>query len=425
MRSSSSFSSVCGFARAALPVFALAAGCGTSASTSSPAPSVPDAGPDASPGNVIAFDLSADVAPSEETHVCQLVRMPTAPAGDTEIFVSGGDYTTTPGTHHFLLFRTAPIDPPLPIGQPLDCFEGQGVMRFERGFVTGGQQRGESADFPAGAALAFKGGDVLLFQGHFLNAGAAPVTAKIHVELRTTPASAVQHRVGTFRFYDPYIFVPGRGAGTARMRCPVKHDVTIVSAGSHMHRRGVGYRASLDLPGAAPAAAPFFTTTDWEHPPYFHGPLAAPAGSFIRFACDYASTDPADVVQGLSAETNEMCMFSAFYYPEGAADEDECYDGDEHGGGDRNCAQTLSCIQTCPRSEAPVFGDGKADVGPCFQKCIVDSCPNVTGKLIPELLCAQAKCPSECATYGAACSKCVLDNCPNELDTCQALACGN
>ncbi len=401
-------------------------GCsGSSSSSLSPAPPGPDAGAaDATAGNVIAFDLSANVGASEESHVCQLVRMPAAASGEAEIFVSGGDYTTTAGTHHFLLFRTAPIDPPLPMDTPLDCFEGQGVMRYERGFVTGGQLRGETADFPDGAALAFKGGDVLLFQAHFLNAGAAATTARVHVELRTTPAANVRHRVGTFRFYDPYIHVPAHGSGTARMRCPVKHDVTIVSAGSHMHRRGVGYRAFLDLPGAAPTAAPFFTTNDWQHPPYYRGPLVAPAGSFVRFACDFASDDPADVVQGLSAEANEMCMFSAFYYPEGNVDEDDCHDGDEHGGGDRSCAQTSSCIQTCARSEAPSFGDGKADVGPCFQKCITDSCPNVTGVLFPELLCGQSHCATECAVYGAACSQCVLAHCATEVNACQSLACG-
>jgi hypothetical protein len=297
-------------------------------------------------------------------------------------------------------------------------------MRFERGFVTGGQVRAETADFPGGAALAFKGGDVLLFQGHFLNAGATATTARVHVELRTTPPASVKHRVGTFRFYDPYVFVGAHSSGSARMRCPVKHDITIVSAGSHMHRRGASYSAYLDLPGAAPASAPFFTTDDWQHPPYYRGPLQAPAGSFVRFGCDYKSDDGADVVQGLSAETNEMCMFSAFYYPEGEAHEDECYDGDQHGTGDRSCAQTASCIQTCPRSEAPAFGDGKADVGPCFQKCITQSCPNVTAKLFPELLCAQAHCATECTSYGADCSRCVLNNCSTELNACQALSCG-
>ncbi len=414
----------------ALPVLGLAAtfacsGASSSGSSgSSGVAAAPDGGDGGRAGDVIAFDLSASIGAGQESHVCQLVQMPAAAPGERELFVSGGDYTTTPGTHHFLLFRTAPVVPALPLGQPLDCFEGQGVMRFERGFVTGGQQRAESADFPDGAALAFKGGDLLLFQGHFVNAGAAKADARVHVELRRARAADVRHRVGTFRFYDPYIHVPAHGKGTAQMRCPVKHDVTIVSAGSHMHRRGVGYRAYLDLPGAALEATPFFTTNDWLHPPYFRGPLTAKAGAFVRFACDYASDDAADVVQGLGAEANEMCMLSAFYYPEGAPDEDDCTAGDQHGTGDRSCAQTLSCIQTCPRGEAPSFGDGKADVGPCFQKCIVDSCPNVTGALFPELLCAQKHCATECAAYGAACSQCVLRQCPAELNTCQALACG-
>src|SRR5262249_55391668 len=161
-----------------------------------------------------------------------------------------------------------------------------------------------------------------------------------------------------FRFYDPFIFVPAHGSSTAQMRCPLRHDVTILSAGSHMHRRGVGYRAYLDAPAAAPAAAPFFTTNDWEHPPYFHRPLVAKAGAHVRFECAYTSNDAVDVIQGTSADANEMCMFSAFYYPEGDADEDDCAGMDMHGAGDRSCAQTLSCVELCPNEERPAFGEG-------------------------------------------------------------------
>src|SRR5262249_2591551 len=151
----------------------------------------------------IVLDLSATVAPFAERYVCELVKMPDAPA-----LVSGGRYTTTPGTHHFLLFRTAGVDASVPLGAPIDCFEGQGAMRFERGFVTGGQLREESADFPEGAALAFAPGEVLLFQAHVLNGGAAALDARVHVEMRTIDSA--KWRVGTLRFYDPFIFVPAR-----------------------------------------------------------------------------------------------------------------------------------------------------------------------------------------------------------------------
>jgi hypothetical protein len=395
--------------RGALLLLLLAA-CGTSASR---APVSSDA-----PATTIQFDLTTTVAPLEERYVCELVTMPKTPE---EIFVSGGRYTTTPGTHHFLLFRTGGVDPALPLGRPVDCFEGQGLMRFERGFVSGGQLREESADFPEGAALPFAPGEVLLLQAHVLNGGAGPLETRVHAELRTARSARV--RVGTFRFYDPFIFVPARGTATARMRCPIRRAVTLVSAGSHMHRRGVGYRAYLDPPGDPPAATPFFTTNDWQHPPYFRGPLPVPAGAHVRFECDYVSQDSADVVQGLSADANEMCMFSAFYFPQGDTAEDECAGMDMHGAGDRSCAQTLSCVALCPPAERPRFGDGRAEVGACFQRCIAESCANATGALFPELSCADRACHDECASYGATCTACVTAHCKSELDACQALAC--
>ena len=359
------------------------------------------------------------MAPLEERYICELVQMPQS-AG--EILVSGGRYTTTPGTHHFLLFRTANVDPSLPFGEPIDCFEGQGVMRFERGFVTGGQLREEDADFPEGAALAFASNEVLLFQAHVLNPGSVALDARTRVEMRT--AASTRWRVGTFRFYDPFIFVPAHETATARMRCPIGRDATILGAGSHMHRRGTAFRAYLDLPGARPSTTPFFTTNDWQHPPYFHGPLAAPSGAHVRFECDYRSDEATDIVQGLSADANEMCMFSAFYYPAADPAEDTCTGMDDAGSADRSCAETLSCLELCPVSEKPRFGEGRADVGPCWQRCIAASCPNAASALFPELACVDRECPEECGTYGAKCTSCALARCKREIDACQALACG-
>ena len=366
----------------------------------------------------IAFELRATLHSGEERHVCQFVKMPEAAT-----YIRGGSYATTQGTHHFLLFRTAAslVPPPAP-GDPVDCYEGAGVMRYERGFVSGGQLDHDSAHFPEGAALAFAPGEVLLLQGHFLNTTAGDTVSTVHVELDPTPASSVQSRVGTFRFYDPYIVVPPHGQSTARMRCHLHHDVTLLSVGSHMHERGVAYRAYFDETEDAPSAAPFFTTKDWQHPPYWYGPMVAKAGSALRFECDYASHEDHPVAQGLRAREDEMCMLSAFYIPESEGD-DDCYTGDMHGTGTRTCAQTNSCIALCPPSDAPRFGDGKADVGLCWQQCIVDSCPNVTERLIPQELCTQAHCSGPCATYGAACTSCIETNCKTELDACQALPC--
>jgi hypothetical protein len=277
----------------ALVILALTA---TVACSSTNNPSSPDASP-------IVFTMNATVPANGELYQCQ----------------------TTAGTHHFLLFRTSLTTPgAMPLDTPIDCFEGEGVMKYERGYVSGGQLPKERSDFPNGFALPFHASDILLMQAHFLNSGAKDVAAHVRVELRAVPAASVTSHVGTFRFYDPYIYVPPRSTARAGMRCHLHHDVTLISAGSHMHARGVEYNAFADKAGEATATAPFFTTTDWEHPPYFRGPLVLTKGSDIRFECRYKNDSDRTFMQGLSAETNEMCMFSAFYAPAENDDEDNC-----------------------------------------------------------------------------------------------------
>ncbi len=373
------------------------------------------------PNDTIVFDMVVNVGPGEEVHACQFVKMP---EGGGELFVSGGEYDTTAGTHHFLVFRTDPEMPAPALNEPVDCYEGDGAMRWERGYVTGGQLEHEAADFPAGLALPFEPGAILLMQSHVVNPSPEPIDAKVHVELRTIPPSEVQARVGTFRFYDPFIHVPAGGAGTASMRCHIHHPVNLLSAGSHMHSRGIEYRAYADGPGAA-ASAPFFSTTDWQHPEPWTGLMTLPAGSALRFECDYQNTSDFDVVQGPSAVDDEMCMLSGFYYPAQDAHEEDCASMDMHGTGTRSCAQTTSCLSLCDPAEAPRFDERSAEVGPCFQRCIVDSCPNVTEKLFPQLLCTKDRCAEACEAYDAACSACVVEHCKAELDACQALSCGS
>ena len=385
----------------------LVSSCGTSSAT----------GP---ASRVVSFDMSVTVQASAEEYQCQFVKMPDDPG---TLFVGGGSYATSPGVHHFLLFRTAPMTPPPQLGAPVDCFNTGGVMQYERGFVSGGQLPAGNASFPTGDALAFAPGEVLLFQVHLLNASASDLDAKVHVEMDLVDPASVVSRVGTFRFYDPYIDVPAHGTGTAQMRCHVHHDVTLLSAGSHMHHRGVAYRAYLDSSSDARAPAPFYTTTDWEHPPYWYGPMLAPAGSAIRFTCDYRNDDDVDAIQGPSADLNEMCMFSAFYVPEQDPSEDDCVSMDLHGTGSRSCAQTNSCLSACSPADEPRFGDGLADVGACWQKCIVESCPNVSAVLTAQLECTQKQCAGDCASFGATCSACIASRCKPELDACEALPC--
>lgn len=377
-------------------------------------------------GEAVAFSLSETLAPGQEAYFCRYVRMPEGSvdgAGKT-IFVHGGAHTLSAGAHHYLLYRTRLTSWTDGMEQVVPCDEHQSVMATTTTYVTGGQTPAENADFPPGAAFAFAPGEILLLQGHFLNASAAPKEARVDLVLRTTSESEVTERAGVLRFYNPFIVVPPRGHSRATMRCTIKKDVVLLSAAAHMHARGVAYAAFLDPPDGPPADAPFYTTNDGMRPDFFLGFQRIRAGSKIRFQCDYASAEDHTIVQGLSASQNEMCMFSGFYYPAMDPADEDCADMDRHGTGALSCAETSSCLEKCPVSDAPNFASGDPTVGACWQSCITSSCPNVTGTLFPQLTCTKDHCASECATMGDACRACVQERCTSEAAACQALPCG-
>ncbi len=380
--------------------------------------------PAADDGETVAFMLEGDLAPGEEKTLCRYVRMPDARAGETEVFVRGGRHRLSEGGHHYLLYRTTKAAWTDDMDATVPCGEHDGVLGNVTTYVTGGQTPEANADFPAAAALAFRPGEILLLQGHFLNAASVPRRVGVELELRTMPASAVEQRAGVLRYYDPFIVVPPRGKARATMTCTIRRDVTLLSAAAHMHSRGRGYAAFVDPPEGPPSATPFYTTKDGVHPTFFAGFMPVRAGSKIRFECDYESTEDRAVVQGPSAERDEMCMFNAFYFPAMAPEDEACEDMHGHGTGGASCAATTACLEQCPIGDRPHFERNDPRVGECWQRCITQSCPNVTAKLFPQLACTAERCGAECAEMGERCRACVRERCAAELEACQSLACG-
>ena len=118
-------------------------------------------------------------------------------------------------------------------------------------------------------------------------------------------------------------------------------------------------------------------------------------------------------------------MFGGFYYPAMGSDDEICAEMDEHGMGSHGCSDTFECIASCPADSWPKFSESSAQVGECWQTCIVESCPNVTGTLFPELRCMEDRCPDACAVMGDACRACAQANCAAEVQACESLPCGD
>jgi hypothetical protein len=378
------------------------------------------AGDGAVPPGPTTFVMKQHVTASSEAFRCMYVQMP-----PTDGYIVGGQHQYTAGSHHLLLYRTDLTAMPAGGGNIIDCYEGSSdVMSHIRGVVYAAQTPQGDYTMPQGIGLPYKANDIFLFQTHYLNPNGADLDAEADVYLQTT-SQGVSTPADLLFFYDPYIDVPAGGRATAGMRCPIQQDITMLSFGSHYHARGVGYSAFLDPPNGPRATTPFYTSASWSNPTITTATISVPAGSHIRYQCQYDNTQGAQpFFQGDSAATNEMCMFVALYYPAMSLADDECFGGDEVGQGTASCVDTMSCMQACA---AKGQSGGAFDPTNCEQACLVASCPASAGPLVTAGNCIQQSCAAACAASDAgtssACTSCVVAHCANEYEACATAPC--
>lgn len=360
------------------------------------------------PANGFQITMQATVKAGSEVLECSWYQMPAQPE---EVIQWRSHFD--PGSHHLVLFRTDLTGTP-PAAGTFDC-NGSDWMNHVRGVAFAAQLTSTDITLPAGVSQHFQPNEVILVQSHYLNAGDSPITA--HVEVNGyygDPATITQH-AGTLFFYDPFIYVPPRANGaTATLRCPIPADIHLLTAGSHMHKRGISYLANaLHADGTSEQ---LYTTTSWDAPEprdfTDNGTNVLHAGSSIQYTCTYANPDATPYIEGPSAEKNEMCMFVGLYYPQLPPSAEFCLDGWAIGSGASTCMQAVSCASGC---------SGEA----CLARCISDSCPGAGVPLTNFLRCAEKHCQAACGQGGGgSCQSCIASNCGSEYGACASSSCG-
>ena len=384
---------------------ALAAGCASD--EEDPPPHELLAPPPAGEGLQLALDV--ELAPGEETEVCQYVVLP----DDGPLDITRFEHAYSRGSHHLLLYQTD-RSPDQVDDSSFPCagasFESLGVVGVAYAAqVPEGEQR-----YPDGVALPMAAGEVVLLQSHYLNASEEPVSPQVRLNLWLAPEPAPV-KAGTLFFYDWAILVPQNEAATAQMRCRVPEDVELLFAMSHMHRRGVGYR-SWQVGGELEEPQMLFTTTAWEgvEPALFQPTRTISAGQRIDFECDYQGEPGRTIVEGPSAEDNEMCMFIAAYYPRLDEATEQCR-GPGSGPvfeGDRTCGETLACVQG---TDDPVEEE----------RCMLDTCEPSADAARDLFFCVFDRCQADCEDErDPACQACVNRECQGELGACLNASCG-
>ena len=277
-------------------------------------------------GQGVQLRMVTKIEPGAEVEHCQFFRAPAE-----GLNVNRDEIRFTEGSHHVLLYLTEYTEIPtknrageeVDTSGVFDCSEGPTGSWDVRNLLGGSQNSSgdPTLHFPPDVAMKVEPNAVLLMNAHYINPQPEPLEPEVRINLFSIPDDQVKTQGGILFFYNAFIRVDPMGEGLATMSCPLPNDITIGNAQSHMHRRGVGYTATLLAPDASPET--IYENDAWEGVPVktWDDGLAVPGGSRIQYACDYQNAEDRQVYQG-PRSTDEMCMVFAAAFPSNSKSEE-------------------------------------------------------------------------------------------------------
>ena len=245
-----------------------------------------------------------EVGPVVDQHWCKTMKVP----GDASVTwdVSRIEITMTPGSHHFILYRT---DADLPDGFGA-CTE------MDRTFITGSQTTVAETVFPAGKAMPLFGGEQLILESHYANASTEAITAEVTVDFFTIPHEQVEDYLQTILVpWTEFEIPPATFGYSESMTVPEFSGYNTWQLSSHMHHRGTRFTADRILPGAA-APERIYESTDWSSPAVstFDPPIAWDSANSVRFECTWDNETDQPIHHGPTTD-DEMCILVVTFFP--------------------------------------------------------------------------------------------------------------
>jgi hypothetical protein len=235
---------------------------------------------------------------------------------DVDFDVNRIQIAVSGGSHHIHLYR--------PYDSSLDIPDGFEVCNMAVDFdtwelVVATQLRKTDWELPPGVAFAFRAGEQLLMQTHFVNVGSLETVGegKVLMNLNEADPGTVEHHAGALFGQDRDVFVPALSTPTKAAECVFPNPTTVFAMTGHYHFRGrrfTTYRWDNGVRGKAfyeysGYNDPIFTVYDQASSEFF-----AP-GQGLQWECYWENFDNRDYEFGPFTDTNEHCNLFLFYYP--------------------------------------------------------------------------------------------------------------
>ncbi len=185
-------------------------------------------------------------------------------------------------------------------------------------YLAGSQWPQVAIDLPDGKAIWLPDGAIVVLEAHFVNATEAEVPARVDVRMTAVDPDLVVDYVGVYFNQMRSIEVGAGTTETLRARCPAEEATNVWFLTSHMHHFGERFEISL-YDDALGTTDLIYESDDWSHPATVDrrdDPIAIGPEQGFEWSCRYANPGPEPLVGGNSAETEEMCVMAAFYWPD-------------------------------------------------------------------------------------------------------------
>lgn len=265
-----------------------------------------------------AFTIqSTDVTltPGQEVTYCYYFHTPnTAPVAINK-WVSD----MTPGSHHMIFFTGGPAHAD-GLDMTNNCGLGASATNVSQ-WVFASQTPHSEVDLPsddgAGKPLAqlIQPNTLGAFQMHYLNTTDNDLTVHVSLSAYKLADSVAYTQTDAYITYNQDITIPPHAMGaTASGTCPTPAGAKFWTVSTHAHKQAVDTKI-MD------SATMIFDSTDWEHPgakSWDASPFYSFTGNSLSWTCTYDNTGDnagSTIHAGQSAQTNEMCMATGYYFP--------------------------------------------------------------------------------------------------------------
>jgi hypothetical protein len=258
-----------------------------------------------------------DIKPGEDRIVCSYLDAYVE--ADFDIGRIAG--YNTPGSHHIILYTTTLAQPP----NTHDCKDDEMVWLSLVGATGGDAAVSAESELPPGLVRRVKGGNQLVIQTHWLNAGDETIDGQAAFNVRYETVSP--NKTATdFMAVMNTAFEVAPGSSSASVECEFENEVNVWQLAGHQHDLGAHIRVAYTQRGGSERVMiDDKWNQEWSFNPQFLDFTAAPMrvgpGDKLRVDCDW-SNPTSETVRFPS----EMCGAIAQFYP--STSQLICFKGD-------------------------------------------------------------------------------------------------